>query len=493
MSSFALTTSNLRLLAVAAAVVLAVGIGHDLLHMPLQIGDSLAPLLDAVRGSSPWSEFRGHLAQSGYFRPMRFAIIKLVSDLANGHYILAYRLFHALLVLAFLVLFVRALEVRDRVTLAVVPLALTVFVGIHTFLGTVKEIYPTNHFLQIAVLALLALNLAQSRGGCAHRPADVRDFYGRGADARVRPARVGRDRRRLDLPGCLACRDGRSSGLPRFLRGYAVLRFGMFGTGLPTVEERSTGFLLEALSPPQIRERFGDNLLPLYAYNIASSISSVLFSEPRSGVWVFVRAIRGDQLAPRHFIQIGASLFATGLLIAYVVARVRAGVRRPVTLADRHAVIFALVLAANAAMSYVYTKDEIMSTAGRLLRAAGCRRRRVLPAAVARRRAELAGDGGRVRRVSARIGGVDRSAPPACTTCCDRRPSCSGTTGPGSIANGAATATGSAIAHRSRWCASCSARRSRRAWSIPASSRAGWNVSLTSITDGRAQPMPATA
>jgi hypothetical protein len=81
-------------------------------------------------------------------------------------------------------------------------------------------------------------------------------------------------------------------------------------------------------------------------------------------VWVFVRAIRGDQLAPRHFIQIGASLFATGLLLAYVVARIRSGVRWPATLADQHTVIFALVLAANAAMSYVYTKDEIMSTAG---------------------------------------------------------------------------------------------------------------------------------
>jgi hypothetical protein len=363
MSSFALTTSNLRLLAVAAAVVLAIGIGHDLLHMPLQIGDSLAPLLDAVRGSTPWSEFRGHLAQSGYFRPMRFAIIKLVSDLANGHYAFAYRLFHALLVLAFLVLFVRALEVRDRVSLAVVPLALTVFVGIHTFLGTVKEIYPTNHFLQIAVLALLALNLAQSKSGWL---IDLLMFVAFAVAALTLESGL------LVWVVIMAAWVAGMSGVSRrtvvgvtaLLAGYAVLRFGIFGTGLPTVEERSTGFLLEALSPPQIRERFGDNLLPLYAYNIASSISSVLFSEPRSGVWVLVRAIRGDQLAPRHFIQIGASLFATGLLIAYVVARVRAGVRRPVTLADRHTVIFALVLAANAAMSYVYTKDEIMSTAG---------------------------------------------------------------------------------------------------------------------------------
>ncbi len=363
MNSFALRTSSLRVLAIAAAIVLALGIGHDLLHMPLQIGDSLPPLLDAVRGSSPWSEFQAHLREDGYFRPMRFAIIKSVSDLANGHYFVAYRLFHALLVLAFLVLFVRALDVRDRLTLAVVPLALTVFVGIHTFLGTVKEIYPTNHFLQIAVLALLALNLAQSRGGLLVDLLLMVTFT---------IAALTLESGLLVWVVIIAAWMSGMPGASRrsvvavtaLLGGYALLRFGIFGTGLPTVEERSTGFLLEALDPPQIRERFGDNLLPLYAYNVASSISSVLLSEPRSGVWVFVRAIRGDQLAPRHFIQIGASLFATGLLLAYAVARLRSGVRRPATLADRHLVIFVLVLAANAAMSYVYTKDEIMSTAG---------------------------------------------------------------------------------------------------------------------------------
>jgi hypothetical protein len=370
MSSFALTTSTrnwrrppVRAIAFLAASVLALGVGHDLLHMPLQIGDSLAPLLDAVRASSPWSEFTAHLREDGYFRPMRLATIKLVSDLANGHYFLGYRLFHALLVLAFLLLFVRALEVRDRLALAVVPLALTVFVGIHTFLGTVKEIYPTNHFLQIAVLALLALNLAQSRGGLlvdllllvTFTVAALTLESGLLVWVVVIAAWIS------GMPG-VSRRS--AAGVTALLAGYFVLRFGIFGTGLPTVEERSTGFLLEALDPPQIRERFGDNLLPLYAYNVASSISSVLFSEPRSGVWVFVRAIRGGEIAPRHFIQIGASLFATGLLLAYVVARLRSGVRRPATLADRHTMIFALVLAANAAMSYVYTKDEIMSTAG---------------------------------------------------------------------------------------------------------------------------------
>ena len=45
------------------------------------------------------------------------------------------------------------------------PFALTVLTGLHTFLGFLREAFPINHFLEIAVLALVALNLTLSRGG----------------------------------------------------------------------------------------------------------------------------------------------------------------------------------------------------------------------------------------------------------------------------------------------------------------------------------------
>jgi hypothetical protein len=85
------------------------------------------------------------------------------------------------------------------------------------------------------------------------------------------------------------------TGATVLLAAYAVVRFGMFNTGLPTIEERSTGFLLGMLSPEQVRARFGENLIVLHLYNFVSSALSVLLSEPRSGVWAFVRAIRGDR------------------------------------------------------------------------------------------------------------------------------------------------------------------------------------------------------
>jgi hypothetical protein len=354
---------GVELAAFGAAAVLAVAVGHDLLHMPLQVSDSLSLILDAALSPSAWSDFRAHVSEVAYFRPMRYATIKVVADLGGGHYALAYRVFHAVLVLAFVLLFVRALQVRDRVMLAATPLALTVFLGIHTFLGTVKEIYPTNHFLQVAVLAMLALNLTQSKGGLLVEVALLVTFVFAALTLEsgllVWVVIVGAWA--TGMPG--ASRRAVVS-VTLLFAVYAVVRFGLFSTGLPTIEERSTGYLLGTLEPAQVRERFGEDLTLFHLYNVVSSALSVLLSEPRSGVWVFVRAIRGDQLAPRHFVQLGASLFATSLIVAYVVSRLRSGVRFPLTMADRHTIIFGLVLAANASMSYVYTKDEIMSVAG---------------------------------------------------------------------------------------------------------------------------------
>ena len=69
-------------------------------------------------------------------------------------------------------------------------------------------------------------------------------------------------------------------------------------------------------------------------------------------------------MPPRTYINLAASLFATGLILVYVIDRLRTGVRWPRTQGDRQVFIFAAVLAANAVISFGYTKDEIVSVAG---------------------------------------------------------------------------------------------------------------------------------
>jgi hypothetical protein len=345
------------------ACVPGLAISYLLLRMPLQVGDSLTLVLDAAESPSVWASFYSHLSNVGYFRPLFYAQVKAVFDLAQGDYHLAYRLYHAAWLMAFVLLFVRALDVRSRAALVLVPLALTVFFGVHTFLATVKEIYPISHFLQIAVLSLAALNLAQSKGGRLVELATLATFA---AAALILESGL------LVWVVIAAAWLARAPGISTravaaatvLLGAYFVARFGYFGTGAPSLDERSAGYLLGALDPAELQARFGDNPAPFYAYNVFSSISSVLFSQPRSGVFVLVRQFRGQGVLASSWINLAASLFATGLIAAYVVHRLRSGIRWPRTVADRHVFIFGAVLAANGVIGYAYAKDEIVSVAG---------------------------------------------------------------------------------------------------------------------------------
>jgi hypothetical protein len=302
------------------------------------------------------------LHNAGYFRPFFYFQNKLLFDLAGDHVALTYRAYHAASVALALILFVRALAVRNRRDLAAVPLALCVFVGIHTFLSLVKEIYPVNHELEMTIAVLAAINLAQSRGGPVIDALWIATLV-----LAVATLETG-------LLVWVVLAAGWATGMPGSSRRAVVvatmLVAGYLGYRLliatpPAAFERSSGFLLQRLDPVDLEARFGGSRIWIYwAYNVVSSALTVLFSEPRHGVWVFVRDIAADRVRPSAWINITASLTATAAIVWYVVHRWRAGVRRPMTSGDRLVAVFVAVLAANAAVSFAYTKDDILNPAG---------------------------------------------------------------------------------------------------------------------------------
>ena len=146
------------------------------------------------------------------------------------------------------------------------------------------------------------------------------------------------------------------------LLGYLSIRFAYLSTGVPTLTERSSGYLLELLDPAEITRRFGEHPLWFHTYNVMASASSVLFSEPRSGVFEAVRGWLDGRPLPRFVIPIATSVVTTGL-IAWVSTR-RAARWRELDDTARFILVFVAVLAANAVLSFAYTKDEIVSTAG---------------------------------------------------------------------------------------------------------------------------------
>jgi hypothetical protein len=116
------------------------------------------------------------------------------------------------------------------------------------------------------------------------------------------------------------------------------------------------------LDPQELQRRFGSQPIRFYAYNVAASVSSVLFTEPQDGVFETVYSWLHRQPMWRVALPVATSVLTTGLLLWSAARRLRH--TRMFDDGARTMVVFAAVLAANATLSFAYTKDEIMSVAG---------------------------------------------------------------------------------------------------------------------------------
>ena len=97
-------------------------------------------------------------------------------------------------------------------------------------------------------------------------------------------------------------------------------------------------------------------------YNVLVSLSTVLFSEPRAGVFVFLRAWSIGDVPPRMWINITSSVITTTFI--GVAAWWRWRRREPADEGTTDLILFVAVLCASAVASYAYAKDEILSAAG---------------------------------------------------------------------------------------------------------------------------------
>jgi len=373
--------SRSRTFVLVLAGVLAAAIAIDLWRMPVQVSDSLQEMLDAQASPSIATSFGNAIGTTSYLRPLRIAQIKALFDLAQGRYYhLVYRGFHALLIVLLIRLFVQALPIASPLDAAAAAVALTVLTGLHTFLGFLREAFPINHFLEIAVLVLVALNLTLSNGGVprAGWKGLLIDLL---AGITFAVAALTLESGVLiwvviATAWIVGLRGVSTRGLilvTALLAGYFVLRFWYLDTGLPSLTERTSGFFLERLEPKEIQQRFGDRRLVFYAYNVAASLLSVLFSEPRDGLFVATRAWRGGDVHPHAYLTVLSSLAMTVVMAFAAITWLRQrrpaqaghyGARSTLSRHARLAIVALVVIAANAALSFSYTKDDIIAIAG---------------------------------------------------------------------------------------------------------------------------------
>ena len=336
--------------------------GAWLLAIPVQLSDSFTEFT-AVHGRSLGQVIAAEFYNGTYFRPFRRALIKLVFDASAGHYYLAFRGFQVLQLVVLLLLVARMLRVRSAPGLVSLPLALAVLIGIHTFAGAVREGLPINHFLTILICCAAAVNVAQATRTLTTDVAAIVLLIVAALTIEsgllvwvifVVCYAVGyRGVSRRALIAATAC-----VGL------YFVVRFVVIGGAAPGLNERSAGFGFSVLDPDELVRRFGSNPLPFYAYNVLCAISTVLFAEPRGGVWVFVRELIGGRPEPWQVVNVLTSAATSVLLARFALSRVRDWRSGDIGEADRFLILFLAILPVNALFAGGYEKDVIMSPAG---------------------------------------------------------------------------------------------------------------------------------
>ena len=350
-------------------LLIAAGFAFFLAGIPIQVSDSLGNLVTVEMTSWP-DLIRGQFWSVAFFRPLLLPQTKALLDLAGDHYFVAFRAFQIVQVFLAVWLFVRLLRVRTSGDCLAAVIAVTVLAGSHTFAGVIREAYPINNYLTVALCCLAALNVL-----AMERPRWYTDILAIACFVLA----AGTIETGLIVWGCLFV--GRVAGwrgvsVPAFaaatvlVAGYFAFRFMVLNVGMPSLMERASGYGFARLEPQQLTERFGASPYSFYLYNIASSAATVLFSEPRAGVWMFLRQLQAGEVEPWMWINVAASTAATALILWFAVTR--RWWSNPVTWTHGQRLVFvaAAVIVANACISFPYTKDQIMSLGGMLFAAA---------------------------------------------------------------------------------------------------------------------------
>ena len=367
-----------RRLAYVCALAVAALMSVFLIEIPIQLSDSFTEFTN-LQGRTWWEMVSAEFYNGAYFRPLKRGMIKIVYDLSAGHYQLAFRGFHAMQIVVLLILAVRMLRIRDRAGLVALPLALAILVGIHTFSDSVVEAFPVNHFLTILICCAAAVNLAQARPRLLVDVAAVALLVFAMLTLEsglivwvVFAAAWAVGERGVSRRGLIA--------LTACLGAYFIGRFILIGGSVPGLDERSTGFGFAVLGPDELVRRFGANPLPFYIYNVICGLSTVLFAEPRGGVWAFVREVSSGLPEPWQIVNVFTSTATTVIIARYALTRAAAWRAGTFTDADRFVVMFLVVLPANAVFAAAYEKDVIMSPAGLFYAAAAFMVVREMPA-----------------------------------------------------------------------------------------------------------------
>lgn len=129
-------------------------------------------------------------------------------------------------------------------------------------------------------------------------------------------------------------------------------------SGLPA-SHNENGFGFSMLTPEQVHTRFGNPPLLLWIYNAVSTLFTVLFSEPRDGVYSFVESLLARDMESWRWFHVGLSALTSAAIVFGLI------VRSPRSSRDRLLVVLGLTLLLfGSGLGFLYTRDRIALSAG---------------------------------------------------------------------------------------------------------------------------------
>jgi len=349
--------------AYAWSIGVGVGVAYFLIRMPYQISDDLEHILLA-QAQSAWDILVTRYAIVESMRPAMWLTQNAVFELVvGGRYFPTFKAVHVAEWLATLVLFVRLLRVRTAVDFIALPVALLALVGMHTFSVTLREGYPVNHFMTVLFCCLVVANLADLRPHWWHDVVAVLTCayalftIETGVLAWVCLATVyAAGWRGVSMRGVVAA--------TTIVLAYLLLRFAVLDIGTRTLGVTSSGYGFSVRNTGELDALFGDAPWKFYIYNVVCSALTVLFSEPRAGVFQFTQFVGRGSVPPWSVVNVVASTLSTVLIAANVIPRLRRWQHWTFERDDVLLLMFVAVLGANSAISYPYLKEVVMSPAG---------------------------------------------------------------------------------------------------------------------------------
>ena len=349
-----------RRLAYLSCAALSISIGYSLFHVPFEVGDNLNTLL-RVDGSSISDIFWSDLFARGFMRPLTVVSSKALFEtgrLFGAHYFVVYRTFHVGMIALLLTGVVTVLRVSTFSTFALAMLSVAAAIGAIPFHQAVHET-ELNVKLIMATACIMAVVLATSPRHWWIDPAAVAlATYAMFTNELGLLVWVGL------VAGSIAGFRGVSlravAVVTAILCVYFYLRFVRLSVGAPGLVERSSGYGFSIRSPQELGTMFGAHPLPFYAYNVAASALAVLLSEPSNGVFVFVRNLLTGKATAAMYVNVMSSTLTTLVIVWYVVRSSRTWVKSQLTYHDRLLFVAVAMIAANAVISFPYTKDVTM-------------------------------------------------------------------------------------------------------------------------------------